>query len=176
MTIQQEIHEQCRFTREVDWCDLLARADAWVQELGLDARERRERDSLQSSLYRVWHNLGSPTSRVHWPAGITLADVQIRDVYTRHPSGVPAAISPNEVAQIWWECRGCYVSVSEELELILQTQWLPLVGHLVEVWVDHHEHNAVVSLAHDVNCMPHLWLELNQSGIEKLKACDAARL
>ena len=66
--------------------------------------------------------------------------------------------------------------VSSRSSLIQQTQWLPLVSHLVQVWSARPGKKAAVSLAHDANVTPRLWLELNQSGIEKLKAYGAARL
>ena len=85
MTIQQEIEAQCRFAREEPWYDLLARADAWVREPGLDERERDERELLRNCLGRVWCNLGCPEGKVQWPAGVTLADVQLRDVTRATP-------------------------------------------------------------------------------------------
>ena len=173
MTIQQDIQEQCRFTREVDWRDLLERADAWVREPGLDARELSDRELLRCSLYRVWRNLSRPERRVQWPSDITLADVQLRDVYSRYPSTVNAANSPKDVARVWCECREHDVPVGSRSMLIQQTQWLPLVSHLVQVWTGCPGDKAIVVLAHDENVTPQLWLELNQSGIEKLKAHDA---
>ncbi len=173
MTIQQEIQAQYRLTREGDWLDLLARADYWTQEPDLDAQEFSAREWMRGHLYRVWHNLGRPESRVRWPSDITLADLQLRDVYSLSTSIVNAANSPKDVAEVWWEHS---VPVGSSSWLIEQTQWLPLVSQLVAAWTVYPGVKAIVALAHDDNVTPQLWLELAQCGIEKLEAGNAPRL
>lgn len=171
MTIEYEIRDQCRLIRERDWLDLLARVYDWTREPDVDAEELDARERLRDRLDRVWRNLGSPRSRVRWPSDITLADVQLRDVYFPFPSSIDAADSPKDVAKIWWER---YVPVGSTSHLIERTQWLPLVGQLVHVWTHYPGRKGIVVLAHDGNDTPQLWLELNESGIRKLQDLDAA--
>lgn len=165
MTIQEEIQAQCSFTREVDWCDLLARADACVRQPGLSARELDIREFERCNLYRVWRNLGSPASRVRWPSDITLADVRLRDHHSTPSLRVNAANTPNEVAMVW---QACYVPVNSRAHLTQQTQWLPLLHELVQRQMENPGARARFVLASDDDANPQFWLELNQSGIKKL--------
>ena len=164
MCIQEEIWQQCHLTREENWRKMLDRTMDWATEAGISDTEFNDRLEQRDQLLQAWHNLGCPESTVRWPGGIRFADVQLFDTYGNF--NINASNSPREVAALWVDY---FVPGDADCWVTEATGWLRLLVDLaVEFFIGSRE-AATVPLVRDHHGGQHLWLQLRESGIRKLR-------
>ena len=168
MNVRQAILQQCRFERHDKWREVILGAFWWAQESGLSEGETAERELFRSAANLVWLNFGRPDIEVQWPDGITIADVEFCDVWGMKPI-LRTDWTPKQLAVFWTEIFAS-VKFEDEGWWVTSSDWLPMLSELVTAARSAESpESASVTMVRNSYGEPQLWLQLRESGIQKLR-------